>query len=582
MYDTSSFHVSRSWNQFPELDRRLLDEARAAKTASSEHVLDGFTKISSGSTLACLYRQGASWSDCAQPGMGLRGRASSSSDSESEFSRYGEIWYENSAGAPESAGFADGVRAAEASRAGGSAFVSLAATAVAPGAPPLAASAAFARLFAMKLCNLRFFSSAESIRAGVAPLLRFAPTDEAPAAFARSCSSSRRRTRACFSSTSRCASSCSLRIFSIFSWRCFFSSRSRASSASFWRRRSSASASRRRRSSSTRFWSASSFARFSDSRRERDSIARCRRSITLPAAAPPAPTAGAAGEGAAAGFAAVAACLAAIIASLRARRSSSRRASAFFAASACRSAPSRLSAFFSLAGAAGFSSYPARGTNDVIRSGASLGRGGGASGSGSESSAGAAVFSSSTRVSVGCFRADASNSALEKSGVSASVSAAASRAAEKRVFSSASFATAASFFPKDFSSASGVFAGTDVSGVAAGVAATSAEGRPGVVPAPRAEAAAARASSLERREPDADLPALRVVGPRDDGCEPSPRVDASGAGVFAFAAFAAEASSFPATEAGEIRSISMTSASGPSRRAPSRDTEAGLVFLSLA
>ena len=156
------------------------------------------------------------------------------------------------------------------------------------------------------------------------------------------------------------------------------------------------------------------------------------------------------------------------------------------------------------------------------------------------------------------------------------------RAAEKRVFSSASFATAASFFPKDFSSASGVFAGTDVSGVAAGVAATSAEGRPGVVPAPRAEAAAARASSLERREPDADLPALRVVGPRDDGCEPSPRVDASGAGVFAFAAFAAEASSFPATEAGEIRSISMTSASGPSRRAPSRDTEAGLVFLSLA
>ena len=111
LYDTSSFHVSRSWNQFPELDRRLLDEARAAKTASSEHVLDGFTKISSGSTLACLYRQGASWSDCAQPGMGLRGRASSSSDSESEFSRYGEIWYENSAGAPESAGFADGVRA---------------------------------------------------------------------------------------------------------------------------------------------------------------------------------------------------------------------------------------------------------------------------------------------------------------------------------------------------------------------------------------------------------------------------------------------------------------------------------------
>ena len=60
LYDTSSFHVSRSWNQFPELDRRLLDEARVAKTASSEHVLDGFTKISSGSTLACLYRQGAS------------------------------------------------------------------------------------------------------------------------------------------------------------------------------------------------------------------------------------------------------------------------------------------------------------------------------------------------------------------------------------------------------------------------------------------------------------------------------------------------------------------------------------------
>jgi hypothetical protein len=81
------------------------------------------------------------------------------------------------------------------------------------------------------------------------------------------------------------------------------------------------------------------------------------------------------------------------------------------------------------------------------------------------------------------------------------------------------------------------------------------------------------------------LPALRVVGPRDDGCEPSPRVDASGAGVFAFtafAAFAAEVSSFPATEAGEIRSISMTSASGPSRRGPSRDTEAGLVFPSLA
>jgi hypothetical protein len=64
-----------------------LDDARVWKTASSEHVLDGFTKISSGSTFACLYRQGASWSECAHWGMGLRGRASSSSDSESEFSR---------------------------------------------------------------------------------------------------------------------------------------------------------------------------------------------------------------------------------------------------------------------------------------------------------------------------------------------------------------------------------------------------------------------------------------------------------------------------------------------------------------
>jgi hypothetical protein len=150
---------------------------------------------------------------------------------------------------------------------------------------------------------------------------------------------------------------------------------------------------------------------------------------------------------------------------------------------------------------------------------------------------------------------------LEKSGTSAAGA----------VFS-ASFATAASFFPKDFSDL-GVFAGMDATGVTAtDDAATSAGARPGVTPAARADAAAARPAAFF--ESDADLPALRVVGPRDDGSAAVSR--AVDAGVFAFAR-AAEGSSFFATEAGEMRSISMTSASGFPRR-DARDTEAGLVF----
>jgi hypothetical protein len=104
-------------------------------------------------------------------------------------------------------------------------------------------------------------------------------------------------------------------------------------------------------------------------------------------------------------------------------------------------------------------------------------------------------------------------------------------------------------------------------------AATSAGARPGVTPAARADAAAARPAAFF--ESDADLPALRVVGPRDDGSAAVSR--AVDAGVFAFAR-AAEGSSFFATEAGEMRSISMTSASGSPRQKRARDTEAGLVF----
>ena len=55
-----------------------------------------------------------------------------------------------------------------------------------------------------------------------------------------------------------------------------------------------------------------------------------------------------------------------------------------------------------------------------------------------------------------------------------------------------------------------------------------------------------------RCEPDADLPALRVVA-RATTAASRRRGSTPGAGVFAFAAFAAEASSFPATEAGEIK-----------------------------
>lgn len=50
--------------------------------------------------MACRYKQGARFSEVAQPGMGFFTPDSSSSDSLSLFSRYGEIWYEKSEGAP--------------------------------------------------------------------------------------------------------------------------------------------------------------------------------------------------------------------------------------------------------------------------------------------------------------------------------------------------------------------------------------------------------------------------------------------------------------------------------------------------
>ena len=115
----------------------------------------------------------------------------------------------------------------------------------------------------------------------------------------------------------------------------------------------------------------------------------------------------------------------------------------------------------------------------------------------------------------------------------------------------------------------------DATGVAAtDVAATSAGARPGVTPAARADAAAARPAAFFESDADFFLPALRVVGPRDDGSAAVSR--AVDAGVFAFAPNA-EGASFLATEAGEMRSISMTSASGSPRR-DARDTDAGLVF----
>ena len=279
----------------------------------------------------------------------------------------------------------------------------------------------------------------------------------------------------------------------------------------------------------------------------------------------------------------MAACLAAIIASLRARRSSSRRASAFFAASACRSAPSRLSAFFWLAGAAGFSSNRQRHERRhqvrrelgqrrrrlrlEIRFLELRGRG--------------CLFLIDARLGRLFPRRRLEQRVGEERRLRLRLRRRESRRREARLFFSL-VRHSRQLLPEGFLISLWRLRGDGRFGRHGGRRGDVRGGPTGHRPRAARRSRRARASSLERCEPDADLPALRVVGPRDDGCEPSPRVDASGAGVFAFAAFAAEASSFPATEAGEIRSISMTSASRPSRRAPSRDTEAGLVFLSLA
>ena len=175
----------------------------------------------------------------------------------------------------------------------------------------------------MKLCNLRFFLRRIDPRRSRAAS-NVAPTDEAPAAFARSCSSPVDGARAPVSPQPRaaplpapCASSAS-------SPGAASSPRARAPPRPpFGAGAPRHPPSRRRRSPPPRASGPPSFARFSDSRRERDSIARCRRSITLPPRRrrqrpPRVPRA----KAPAAGIAAVAAHLAAIRASLRARRSS--------------------------------------------------------------------------------------------------------------------------------------------------------------------------------------------------------------------------------------------------------------------
>ena len=273
---------------------------------------------------------------------------------------------------------------------------------------------------------------------------------------------------------------------------------------------------------------------------------------------------------AATGFAEFAAAIrAAIIPSFRARLSVSRSESAFLAASAsCRalSLPSGAgfaalgggfgtgteSASFSRASettATGFSSYPANGTNDVIKSGASFGTGGGA-GSGSSAATRAA-----SGISTGCgsFSKDCSNNELEKSGTSASVTAGASLFSVSRTF-----ATARSFlpnavpplFPPD-SPLLGVFAVKQVTGVAAtsstsAASGTAAAGFGGTPNALRPDAAAKQPPAFLVSE--TLLLALLVVGPLDDGDGSRTAFRVSHAGVFAQLR----------TLSGDTRSISIT------------------------